>query len=275
MISLFYRHAVSNTMDYLKRHLNDYEDATQKEPKAKRALIHTLYEVLSIAEIVEKEVKDKATFDGLFENSVTKKTKFTKALAKLSEHLNIAKRDMDVVRNDRKKRGKHVKPTVVAGGGNIIVDTGAVITTLPPDEDPAAVKSTKASKTIEGKTGKKPQRHGKDKITPAMREEIWDKYIGDKSKALCPVCQTSLIKSTKFSAGHIVAEAAGGVTNITNLVPICGHCNSRMSTDNLFEYTQKNHMRAPVFPGLDAEGDEAVGDGKTKKGEGKKSGGGK
>ncbi len=52
-------------MEYLKRHLNDYEDAMQKEPKAKRALIHTLYEILSVAEIVEKEVKDKATFDAL------------------------------------------------------------------------------------------------------------------------------------------------------------------------------------------------------------------
>ena len=29
-------------MEYLKRHLNDYEDATQKEPKAKHALISAL-----------------------------------------------------------------------------------------------------------------------------------------------------------------------------------------------------------------------------------------
>ena len=55
---------VNAAMEYLKRHLGDYEDATQKEPIAKRALIHTLYEVLSVA---EKEVKDKATFDALFE----------------------------------------------------------------------------------------------------------------------------------------------------------------------------------------------------------------
>jgi len=30
-----------------------------------------------------------------------------------------------------------------------------------------------------------------------------------------------------------------------------------MSTMDLFEYTQKNYMRAPVFPGLEAEGGDA------------------
>jgi hypothetical protein len=60
------------------------------------------------------------------------------------------------------------------------------------------------------------------------------------------------------------------------MVKICGHCNSRMSTENLFDYTLKNYLRAPVFPGIDVGGDEAVGtDAKVKKGEGKKSGGGK
>ncbi len=74
---------------------------------------------------------------------------------------------------------------------------------LVPDltEDPAPVKTpSKAGKKTDETSGKKPPREGKDKITPAMREEIWDKYIGDKAKAKCPVCQTSDIKSTKFSA---------------------------------------------------------------------------
>ncbi len=239
-------------MDYLKRHLNDYEDATQKEPKAKRALILALYDVLSVAETVEKEVKDKATFDALFDKSVSGRTKFTKAMAELSEHMNTATKELNTVRNDRAKREKTMKKTKIMEGG------AAPTNVLVPDstEDPAPVKApTKAIKKTDGTSGKKLPREGKDKITPAMREEIWDKYIGDKAKAKCPVCQTSDIKSTKFSAGHITAEAHGGVTNITNLVPICGHCNSRMSTENLFEYTMKNHMREPVFPGLEAGGD--------------------
>lgn len=254
-------------MEYLKRHLNDYEDATQKEPKAKRALIHTLYEVLIVAEIVEKEVKDKASFDALFEKYTSTKSKFSKGFAEISKKIKDYDKVMNAYRSSLAKppKVKTDKP-IVGGGGNVIVDAVETGKKLP-DEDPTAVKLTKVS----GKTGKKTAKGGKEKITLAMREEIWDKYIGDKSKAKCPVCQTSIIKMTGFSAGHITAEAAGGVTNITNLVPICGHCNSRMSTENLFDYTLKNYMRSPVFPGLDAVGDETVGDeSKVKKGEGKK-----
>ena len=273
MISLFYRHAVASTMEYLKRHLGDYEDATQKEPKAKRALIHTLYEVLSVAEIVEKEVKDKATFDALFEKYTSTKSKSSKGFAEISKKIKDYDKAMNAYRSLLDKpppppKVKADKP-IVGGGGNVIVDSAETGKKVP-DEDPTAVKLTKVS----GKTGKKTAKEGKDKITLAMREEIWDKYIGDKSKAKCPVCQTSIIKMTGFSAGHIIAEAVGGVTNITNLVPICGHCNSRMSTENLFDYTLKNYMRAPVFPGMDAVSEESIGgEGKVKKGEGKKGGG--
>lgn len=255
-------------MDYLKRHLTDYEDATQKEPKAKRALIHTLYEVLSVADIVEKEVKDKATFDALFEKSVTGKTKFTKALAELSEHLNVAKRDMDVVRNDRKKRKPAAAAAAVAattGGAVAAPPSNVIVVAQTNDEDPTTTSA--AMKRPAVAPPKKARR--KEKITLAMREQIWEKYIGDKAKAKCPVCQTIDIKMSGFSAGHIIPESKGGDTNITNLIPICSTCNCRMSTMDLFEYTLKNFMRAPVFPGMDA-----VGEGKVKKGEGKRGGGG-
>jgi 5-methylcytosine-specific restriction endonuclease McrA len=236
-------------MEYLRRHLNDYEDATQKEPKAKRALILALFDVLNIAETVEKEVKDKATFEALFEKSVSGKTKFTKALAELSEHMNTVNNELNTVRNDRRKREKAMKKTKPMEGG--AAPTNEIVSDATEDPVPVVKVPTKASQKTDETTGKKTAKQCKDKITLAMREEIWDKYIGDKAKAKCPVCQTSVIRMTGFSAGHITAEALGGVTNITNLVPICGHCNSRMSTENLFEYTLKNHMRAPVFPGLE------------------------
>lgn len=234
-------------MEYLKRHLNDYEDATQKEPKAKRALISALYDVLSVAVTVEKEVKDKATFEALFDKSVSGRTKFTKALAELSEHMNAAIKELNGVRNDRKKKAaKPTKSDSIVGGGaapsNVIVSETQdedPTSTAPPEKAPAAAKAPKKSK--------------KEKITPAMREQIWKKYIGRVIDCPCPVCQTRLISMTDFSAGHIVAETTGGATDITNLVPICGNCNSRMSTMDLFEYTQKNYMRAPVFPGLESE----------------------
>ena len=43
------------------------------------------------------------------------------------------------------------------------------------------------------------------------------------------------------------------------MVEICEHSNSRMSTENLCDYTLKNYLHALVFPGMEG-GDE--GDGK-------------
>jgi hypothetical protein len=257
-------------MDYFEKRLSDYADANQAVCKAKRAFIHVMYDVLSVAKIVEN-VKDDKSFDEVFSKYTTStKSSIWKNIVKLSKSIKDTDKTVKTYRDTLAK-----PPGKVVGGGGGAAPSNVIV----PDstEDPAPVKETKAGKKTDETSGKKPLREGKNKITPAIREEIWDKYIGDKAKAKCPVCQTSDIKSTKFSAGHIIAEAHGGVTNITNLVPICGHCNSRMSTENLFEYTLNNHMRAPVFPGLDVDGcDElVVGEGKTKKGEVKKSGGGK
>jgi 5-methylcytosine-specific restriction endonuclease McrA len=236
-----------DNMEYFKRHLNDYEDATQKEPKAKRALILALYDVLSIAETIEKDVKDKATFEALFDKSVSTKTKFTKSLGELATHLNDANKQLNVLRNDRRareKEGKKPKPTV--GGATTAATPSNVIV---PDEDPVSTIAEKPPTKVT-KTGTKLK---KMKITLAMREQIWKKYVGRTTDCACPVCQTRVISMIDFSAGHITAEVLGGATDITNLVPICGNCNSRMSTENLFEYTMKNYMRAPVFPGLEGE----------------------
>ena len=75
------------------------------------------------------------------------------------------------------------------------------------------------------------------------REQIRERYIGDKAKADCPVCRKRAIRMTDFSAGHIVAEACGGVTDSSNLMPICGNCNSWMATTNLYEYCRKEFER--------------------------------
>jgi hypothetical protein len=217
-------------MDYLKTQLDAYKDAPQKEHKAKRTLIQALYQITMLNDMIESSIKDKTSFDAHFEKCIGTKSKFVKELGTLSEKLAYAKRDIDIVRNERKK--KEAKPKAVVGGR---VSTNKVV--LDGDEDPKPAV----------KVAKKPN---KKKITLAMRDEIWEKYIGNSLSCLCPVCQKHNIRATSFSAGHVNAEAAGGVTDITNLVPICGSCNSRMNTENLFEYTRKNYMRDPVFPGL-------------------------
>ena len=219
-------------MEYLETQLDAYESATQKEPKAKRALIQALYKITELSHVIEATIKDKSSFDAHFEKCVATKAKFNKELVSLSEALAAAKKDMDIVRNERKKRvSKSPKVTIGGGAPKNTVLLSSV------EEDPVARPVVKKAKK-------------KDKITLAMREQIWKKYVGREIDCACPVCQIRLISMTDFSAGHIIAEATGGVTDITNLVPICGNCNSRMSTENLFEYTRKNYMRAPVFPGV-------------------------
>jgi hypothetical protein len=183
-------------MDYLKRHLNDYTDATQKEPKAKRALILTLYDVLNLAETVEKEVKDKASFDALFDKSVSVKTKFTKALGELATHLNDANTQLNTVRNDRKKREK--KPKATTGGGESSATVANVIvpdTRTSREDDP--MPTTDKLPVYAGR------RIRKMKITPAIREQIWKKYIGRVIDCSCPVCQTRLISMTYKSCSHL------------------------------------------------------------------------
>jgi hypothetical protein len=226
-------------MDYFEKRLPEYAEANQAVCKAKRAFIQAMYDVLSISKIVEN-VKDDKSFEDVF-GKYTNNTKSSiwKNIVKLSKSIKDTDKTVKAYRDTlAKPPGK-----VVGGGGaapsNVIVpdSTEDHAPVAPPTPKPTVVKPPKKSK--------------KDKITLAMREQIWKKYIGRVIDCPCPVCQTRLISMTDFSAGHIIAESTGGATDITNLVPICGNCNSRMSTMDLFEYTQKNYMRAPVFPVLE------------------------
>ena len=46
------------------------------------------------------------------------------------------------------------------------------------------------------------------------------------------------ITKKSFQAGHIIARAKGGPTEIANLVAICGDCNKRMATRDLYEFKE-------------------------------------
>jgi hypothetical protein len=70
-------------------------------------------------------------------------------------------------------------------------------------------------------------------ITKKLKAEVWKKCL-DK---MCECCQKEITK-TSFEAGHIIARAKGGPTEIDNLVAICGDCNKRMATRNLYEFKQ-------------------------------------
>jgi 5-methylcytosine-specific restriction endonuclease McrA len=220
-------------MDYLERNTAKYVDSNQKEHKAKRAVMDLFMEVCSLAQIIEKDVRDDDSFKAVFEKTLAKTSGLKKSINRLHKTLSDTQKAITDFNADKKK-----KTTPVAGGGappvNTVVPTPAKRGRKPPanDGDP------------------KPPRPQKETITKTTREYIWYKFIGNLAKAKCPICNKFEIEMTSFDAGHIVAEACGGPTNRDNLMPICHTCNSRMHTTNLYDYCRKNHHRDPVCPAL-------------------------
>jgi 5-methylcytosine-specific restriction endonuclease McrA len=95
-------------------------------------------------------------------------------------------------------------------------------------------RETKQSKTkIKKETIPKQKR--KTPIKKALRMKLWDETIGDTTNGKCYCCDRQL-KVDNFEAGHIIAEANGGETIITNLKVICKPCNGSCGTMNLEDF---------------------------------------
>lgn len=82
---------------------------------------------------------------------------------------------------------------------------------------------------------KKPYK--KQKISAALREQVWVQNVGDVFETKCTVtwCHNK-INVFNFQCGHDIPESKGGPTDITNLYPICGKCNLSMS--NLYTFKE-------------------------------------
>lgn len=76
-------------------------------------------------------------------------------------------------------------------------------------------------------------------ITQKLKQQVWLKCVDNK----CHICQTT-IAITNFEAGHIVARALGGSSDLSNLIPICFNCNRSMGIRNAYEY------KLDVYPEL-------------------------
>ena len=55
-------------------------------------------------------------------------------------------------------------------------------------------------------------------------------------KLVCMCCKSTDITQMSFNCGHVIAEANGGETIVSNLKPICQNCNSSMGTKNMNEF---------------------------------------
>lgn len=77
----------------------------------------------------------------------------------------------------------------------------------------------------------------KQTIPKALRIAVWKTYIGmEVGMTVCCVCKTNTISQMDFQCGHIIAEAEGGETCLSNLQPICSKCNQSMGTKNLTNF---------------------------------------
>jgi hypothetical protein len=79
----------------------------------------------------------------------------------------------------------------------------------------------------------------KKSISATIKKLVWNTNIGEeigKSKCLC--CKSTDITQLSFNCGHIIAEANGGETIVSNLKPICQNCNSSMGTKNMNDFME-------------------------------------
>jgi hypothetical protein len=226
------------SMDTLSLYLELYSRDTKPEDAPKHAVLNIFREILLAKDIttrIEKMVEDKSALDEFLKKcGIGGGQKLLKDIATFNGNLADKAKQMTQALNKAKKKEKER------------------LERAKQREEKAEAKNEIKEATVGGADAKevpkppKPPKKTKDKISKEMREQIWETYIGDRAKADCPVCQKRVIRMTDFSAGHIVAEACGGETNVGNLMPICGNCNSRMATKNLFEYCRAEFDRDPV-----------------------------
>lgn len=96
---------------------------------------------------------------------------------------------------------------------------------------------TKNCGTTTNNSNQSIKKYPRKAIPAAVKRLVWNKYVGEhigKTKCLC--CRVTDISQLSFNCGHVVAEASGGQTVISNLRPICQNCNSSMSTANMMDF---------------------------------------
>lgn len=81
----------------------------------------------------------------------------------------------------------------------------------------------------------KPKRkYKKQRISKTLRTQVWNKWIGVKIGMIkCPNCKVYDISQSNFECGHYIPESQGGLTDITNLLPICSDCNKSNGTKTM------------------------------------------
>ena len=93
---------------------------------------------------------------------------------------------------------------------------------------------------------RKTERSNEGKISKPLRDQVWMKYMKNRTQGRCYCCRERPIHYTDFQVGHNKARAKGGKNHISNLRPICGPCNRGMRTMSIEKYRQINF--GPIKP---------------------------
>jgi hypothetical protein len=112
-----------------------------------------------------------------------------------------------------------------------------ILQSKAPDQVPVPKpKQKKSVKEVKKSEQKKKKPYRKQKISAALREQVWVQHNGPVFQKKCAVtwCK-NIITVFNFQCGHDIPESKGGPTNITNLYPICGKCNISMSNTYTFK----------------------------------------
>ncbi len=98
-------------------------------------------------------------------------------------------------------------------------------------------KATATASAAAATTTDAPIKKKKKAISATIKKLVWNTNIGEEiGKSKCMCCKSTDITQMSFNCGHVVAEANGGETIVSNLKPICQNCNSSMGTKNMNEF---------------------------------------
>jgi 5-methylcytosine-specific restriction endonuclease McrA len=78
------------------------------------------------------------------------------------------------------------------------------------------------------------------KLDKNIRDLVWKKYNGNRTKAKCFCCGIREIYYNDYHIGHNKPVSKGGSDNISNLRCVCANCNSGMGNRyTITEYKKK------------------------------------
>ena len=96
----------------------------------------------------------------------------------------------------------------------------------------------KISKNIEYENMNHLPLNFREKIKKNTRRQVWNKYFTGSLIGNCFTCCNE-IDYDSFECGHVKALFYGGLTNVSNMEPICGQCNREMGVKNLYEFKKE------------------------------------